>query len=84
MRWLSIAAIALSLVALGMSAWTWQQADARAEAAVQRRERALVDNHRQAVVTLCQDFGIKEPPVDAQTLDELLSPLGGLFMDLSK
>lgn len=84
MRWLSALALFVSLIALGVSIWMWQQADARAEAALQRRERALVDKHRPAVVKMCQDFGLKEPPADAQTLDELLAPMQGLFAGLSK
>ena len=84
MRWLSAVALALSLIAVGVSAWTWQQADARAEAALQRREKALVDKHRPAVVKLCRDFGIKEPPADTQSLDELMAPVGALFAGLSK
>jgi hypothetical protein len=84
MRRLNIATLAVSVLALGVSVYTWQQADARAEAALQRREKALVDKHRPGVVKFCQDFGIKEPPEDAQTIDELLAPLGGLFDGMSK
>lgn len=84
MRWHSTVAVALSLVAVGVSAWTWQQADARAEAALQRREKAIVDKHRPAVLKVCRDFGIKEPPADTQSLDDLPAPVGALFAGLSK
>jgi hypothetical protein len=84
MRWLSFVALAFSLLALGLSAYTWRQADARAEAALQRREKALVDKYRPAVVKLCKEFSVKEPPEDAKTLDELCEPLGGLLEGLSK
>lgn len=84
MRWLSGIALAISLAALGLSLWTWQQADARAEAALQRRERTLVENHRPAVIKVCREFGVKEPPANAETLDELLMPLAGLFEGLGR
>jgi hypothetical protein len=84
MRWLSVAALALSLTALVISAWTWQQSDARAEAALQRREKELVDKYRPAVVKMCRDFGIKEPPAGTQSLDELLTPIEELLEPLSK
>jgi hypothetical protein len=84
MRWLSLAALVVSVVALTVSAWTWQQADTRAEAALQRREKALVEKQRPAVVKMCRDFGLKEPPENVQTIDELYAPLSGLMTGLSK
>ena len=68
-----------------MSVWTYQQADARAEAALKRREKALVDKHRPEVERLCREFGLKDSlPPNADTLDELVRPLGGLFEGLRK
>ena len=84
MRWLSVVALAVGLIAVGISTWTWQQADARAEAALQRREKALVVKHRPAVVKMCREFGVKEPPADAETLDELMAPVERLLTGLSK
>ena len=40
MKWLCTLALAISLIALGLSVWTWQQADARTEAAIEKWERA--------------------------------------------
>jgi hypothetical protein len=84
MRWLSALALTTGLIALGLSVWMWQQADARAEAALQRREKALADKHRPAIVKLCREFGMKESPQDAQTLDDLLAPVQRLLGGLSK
>jgi len=84
MRWLSFVALVLSLLALSVSVYTWNQADARTESALQRREKSLVDKRRPAVVKMCKDFGVKEPSEDAQTLEELYAPLGGLFVGLGK
>ena len=84
-KWFSGLALALSVLALAVSVWTYQQADARAEAALKRRERALVDKHRPDVERLCREFGLKDAPSpDAETVDELLRPLGGLLAGLSK
>jgi hypothetical protein len=41
-KWFSGLALLLSTCALALSVWTYQQADARAEAALRRREKALV------------------------------------------
>jgi hypothetical protein len=57
MRWLLVVAFALSLAALAVSVWMWQQAVARAdaaEAALQQREYAVE----------------KPPPVDASAAAE--------------
>ena len=77
-------ALTLSIMALAVSLWTYQQADARADAALQRREKALVDKHRPEVERLCKEFGLTGPPADAQTVDELVRPLGGLVEGLGK
>ena len=52
MRWFTPFAIVLSVIALGFSLWTWHQADARAEAAALRREKAIVDKYRSSRVAL--------------------------------
>ena len=84
MRWFSCLALTLSFAALGVSLYTWQQADARAEAALRRREKALVDKYRPGILKFYKETNMKAPPEDAQTLDELLAPLGKLFEGLSK
>jgi hypothetical protein len=84
MRWLPYIALAVSLLALGISIHTWTQADARAEAALQRREKALVDRIRPEINKLCRDFGLKELPDDVQTLEELMVPVQRLGAGLSK
>ena len=76
MKAISITALCLSVVALVVSLWTYQQADARAEHALQRREKALVDRYKPEVDRICEDFGLKDRPKDPQTLDELFRPLG--------
>ena len=84
MKAISITAFVISVVALIVSIWTFQQADARAELALQRREKMLVEKYKPEVDRICQDFGLKERPKDPQTLDELLRPLVGLWTGLSK
>ena len=80
---MTIAALVCSVIALAVSVWTYQQADARAERALERREKAFVEMYKPEVERVCQDFGI-EAPQDPQTLDQLFRPLGKLFTDLSK
>lgn len=84
MRWFSTLAFIVSLISLTLSIFIWQQADARADDALRRREKILVEKHRLLVVRWCREFRIKNPPEDAQTLDELLTPLHGLLEGLSK
>ncbi len=79
MRWFSAVALVVSLIALGVSTWTWQEADARADAALQRREKAIVDKYRPAIVNMCREFGVQGPPENVQTLDELLPAVEGLL-----
>lgn len=84
-KWLTSLAVAFSALALALSIWNYQQADARADAALKRREKALVQKHRPQVERLCDEFGLKNrPPPDAETFDDLLDPLAPLFEGLSK
>jgi hypothetical protein len=84
-KWFIGLALVLSALALSLSIWTHQQADARAQAALKRREKALVDKYRPEVERICREFKLKEsPPPDADTLDQLLRPLGPLFQPVSK
>jgi hypothetical protein len=83
-NWLPGTALALSLLALATSAWTWHEADARADAAQRRREKSLVEKYRPAVAKVCQDFGVQEPPADAESLDDLLTPLEKLMTPLRR
>jgi hypothetical protein len=84
LKYLTLLALLFSTVALLLSVWTYQQADARAEAALKRREKAIVDKHRPAVERLCKDMGLKRPRTDAETLDELVEPLARLLEPLDK
>jgi hypothetical protein len=54
-NWLSGIALVLSGAALAVSVWTYRQADERAEAALRRREKALVDEHRPGVERVCRE-----------------------------
>ncbi len=84
-KWLSGLALLVSAAALALSTWTYQQADARAEAALKRREKVLTERYRPEVERLCREFGLKDgPPPDAETLDELVKPLDRLLEPLSK
>lgn len=77
-KWLSILAICASLGATAVSVWTYQNADARAEEALQRREKALVEKLKPEVVRAYQDAKIRHAD-DPQTLDELFLPLIRLY-----
>lgn len=79
---MTVAALALSVIALAVSVWTYQQADVRAERALERREKALVEEYKPEVERLCEDFGIVAPQ-DPQTLDQLFRPLFKLATDVS-
>ncbi len=79
---MTIAALVFSVIAIAVSVWTYQQADARAERALERREKALVEEYRPEVERLCDDFGVVGPQ-DPQTLDQLFRPLFKLATDVS-
>jgi hypothetical protein len=84
MRSISVVALIVSLSSLGFAVWTWRQSGARAEEALRRREQALVDQYSPKIRLYCQQMGLKEPPADAKTLDELITPLTGLMQGLSR
>jgi hypothetical protein len=84
MKVINITALCLSVIALTVALWTYQQADARAEQALQRREKALVERYKLDVFRICEGLRLKDCPKDPQTLDELFRPLGGLLTPLSK
>ena len=84
MKWPCYLAIACSALAIGISICTWQQADARADAALRRREKALFEKYQPAVERICKDFDIPGPSNDSQTLDALIEPLGNVVSQLSK
>lgn len=83
-KWFGGLTLAISVLALAVSIWTYQQADARAEAALKRREKAFVEKHRPEVERFCEEFGVEKPPKDAETVDELIRPLGGLIEGIGK
>ncbi|MCI0638373.1 MAG: hypothetical protein L0Y70_04820 [Gemmataceae bacterium] len=84
MRWLSIFALAMSLLLFGLSVVVWLQADARIEEALRRQERMLVVQHRATIINFCRDFRLVEPPANVETIGELLAPIRGLHEGLSK
>lgn len=91
MRPLSIAALVVGVItflaglgALGIAAWMWHGADARAEEALRRREQELVDKHRPPISTICDHLGVNRPPKDARTVDELLAPFHGIAAGFRK
>ncbi len=73
-------ALAFSLVALFLSAALYFQADARAEAALRRREKAFAVRHAAQVRRICKDLGVAELPAKTpETFDELVEPLAQVF-----
>ncbi|MEX2188379.1 MAG: hypothetical protein WD875_16345 [Pirellulales bacterium] len=79
---LTIAALALSAASLALSTWTYSQADARAERALQERERRLVEKWKPGITEACLEFDAV-PAEDPQTLDELFQPFFDLVVKLS-
>ena len=73
-KWLSIAALMVSALAVGISIHTYQEADARATDAVARRELELVRRYTPKVERICEDLGVLLP-TDPSTIEELLAPL---------
>jgi hypothetical protein len=74
-RWIPIAALAVSAAALALSMHLYFTADARAEAAVERREQAMVERLRPGVVRVLGDFNQANDAQNAKTIDGLLEPL---------
>ncbi len=73
-KWLSVVALIVSLAAIAMSVGTYQEADARAAAAVRRREQELVRQYTPELERICEEFGIEAPSSPA-TIEELVAPL---------
>jgi len=84
MKAICIASFVFSCIALAVSLWTYKQADARAERALQRREQAIVHRYEPVVDRICKDFGLEDGPRDPRTFEELLDPLSGLLKDLDR
>ena len=75
-RVVSWLALGFSLVALFLSATLYFQTDARAEAALRRREKAFAVRHAAQVRQMCKDLGVAELPAKTpETFDELVEPL---------
>jgi len=83
-RWLCYLTLACSLVAVTVSICTWQQADDRANAALRRKEKALVEKYRPAIERICKDFDIPGPPAESESLDALMDPIHRLVVNLAK
>jgi hypothetical protein len=84
MNKVGILSLLISLAALTLSVVTYAQADSRAESALRRREKALMDRIKPSVYKIYEDFGLKGVPTDPQTLDEALAPLVKLMEGLAK
>jgi hypothetical protein len=84
MQRLAILALAISLVALALSIVTYLQADAHAEAALRRREKALVQRYTGPIRQASKELGIPVNPTEPETLEELAEPMQKLLAGLSK
>lgn len=76
-------ALAISLVALLFSWQAYHQLDQRAEDALARRERTLVQKLEPKVRQICDDFDVDYPNASAETLEELLHPLAKIIDGIS-
>ena len=74
---LPLLALAVSLLALVIAGYTYLRADALAQDAVDRRERALVERLEPEVMAIYHDFGILLTPQqqNPRTLADLIEPL---------
>ena len=81
-KWITIATLSISLITLATSVWIYQRAEAKAEQAFQRREKALVEKYKPDIEWIYKDFRIPEPQ-DPETLDELFGPLIKQFKRLN-
>ena len=80
-KWITIAALTISLITLAASVWIYQRAETKAEQAFQRREKELVEKYKPEIEWIYKDFRIPEPQ-NPETLDELFGPLIKLFKRL--
>ena len=67
--------MAVSLAALTTSLTFYLRADALVDAAVQRREAAMVEKLKPKVLDILGDFDMKDDVREARTLDALFAPL---------
>ena len=71
----SMICLLISLVALALAASVYLQADAIADAAVSRREQALVEKLKPKVMQIMTDLDVEDELTNVTTLDELFAPL---------
>jgi len=67
--------LVVSMLALFFSWQAYHQLDRRADDALARRERALVQEMEPRVRKLCDEFGASYPSTSPETLEELVRPL---------
>lgn len=72
---LPVVSLVLSLLALAASLLMYFKADTIADAAVTRRERAMVEKLKPKMVQIFADFNTTSDVSKATTLDELFAPL---------
>jgi hypothetical protein len=72
-----IIALVLGVIAIALGLWNLSRADAIAEAAVQQRERALIERLRPTLMSIYDDFEMEVPASarDPETIEDLLLPL---------
>lgn len=84
MRTVAFLALLIAIAALAISVWNWSEADSRADAAMKRREKALVQRHKPHIIKISDQMGLVERVFQAETFDDLLEPMLGLTEGLSK
>ena len=75
-------ALAISMIALFFAWQAFHQLDQRADDALARRERILVQKMAPRVREICEDFGVDFPSTSPETLEELLRPIVNSVEDL--
>ena len=75
-------ALVISMIALFFAWQAFHQLDQRADDALARRERILVQKMAPRVREICEDFGVDFPSTSPETLEELLRPIVKLVEDL--
>ena len=78
----SWSALAISLIALFFAWQAFVQLDQRADEALARREKALVQKMEPKVREICEDFGVEHPSTSPETLEELVRPLAELVTEI--
>jgi len=74
-RRITYVSLLLSLAAIVLATLVWLDSAARAERALEQREKALFRRYKPAIMKFYEDINVEMPSKDPETTEELLDPM---------